>query len=434
MRTFLIIWIGQVASILGSEMTNFAVTLWAWQATEQATPLSLILLFTQIPRVIASSFAGVVVDRWNRKQLLVLGDTVAGISTVIVLGLFLTHRLEIWHLYITGGINGFFGYFQGLAYSASMSMIVPKQHYTRAAAMSEHITQFGSTIMAPALAGILYYTIGLVGILTIDLGTFFVAIATIWVVHIPQPERRKQNQENETLWQELTFGFRYIIKRSSLLAILVFLLLLYFVDTILYGIHSPVILARSANDAAVYANIQAATGIGGVVGASLLSIWGGFKRRIHGFLLGTVFSYSSMMVFGLGNSVTIWIVAAFFAAFFWPFISSSNQAIWLSKVEPDVQGRVFATRYLISQMTSPVGLALSGPLADYVFSPAMQPGGSLTPILGSFFDTGSGAGMAVQYTLFAFFGVLIGLAGYAFRQLRDVEIIVPDYGARQNET
>jgi len=209
LRTFLIIWIGQVASILGSEMTNFAVTLWAWQATEQATPLSLILLFTQIPRAIASSFAGVVVDRWNRKQLLVLGDTVAGISTVIVLGLFLTHRLEIWHLYITGGINGFFGYFQGLAYSASMSMIVPKQHYTRAAAMSEHITQFGSTIMAPALAGILYYTIGLAGILTIDLGTFF-------------------------------------------------------------------------------------------------------------------------------------------AAFFWPFISSSNQAIWLSKVEPDVQGRVFATRYLIS--------------------------------------------------------------------------------------
>jgi fumarate reductase subunit D len=307
-------------------------------------------------------------------------------------------------------------------------MIVPKQHYTRAAAMSDHITQFGSTILAPALAGSLYYTIGLGGILGIDLCTFLIAIATIGIVHIPQPERSPKNQKHETLWQELTFGFRYIFQRSSLLAMLVFLLILYLVDTVLYGIHSPLILARSNNDATVYATVQAAIGVGGVVGALLLSVWGGFQRRIHGFLLGTIFSYASMAVFGLGNSLFIWMIGGFFTAFFWPFISSSSQAIWLSKVEPEVQGRVFAARYLISQIASPVGLAISGPLADYVFSPAMQPGGSLAPILGKFFGTASGAGMAVQYTLFAFFGVLIGLAGYAFGRLRDVEIIVPDYG------
>ncbi|WP_414620435.1 MFS transporter [Calothrix sp. CCY 0018] len=427
LRSFLIIWVGQVASILGSEMTSFAVTLWAWQATGQATPISLILLFYQIPRVIASIFAGVLVDRCNRKQLMMLGDTVAGISTIVILCLFLLNQLEIWHLYITAAINGLFGYFQGLAYSASMSMIVPKQHYTRASAMSDHLTQFGSTILAPALAGTFYYRIGLGGIFAIDLITFVVAITTVWAVDIPQPERSKTNQATETLWQELTFGFRYIIKRSGLLFILLFLLVLYLFDTVLYGIHSPLILARSNNDAAMYATIQAAIGIGGIVGALLLSIWGGFKRRIHGFLLGTIFSYGSMMVFGLGNSPSIWIIAGFFTAFFWTFISSSNQAIWLSKVDPQVQGRVFAARYLISQIASPIGLAVSGPLADYVFSPAMKPGGSLASVLGNWFSTGSGAGMAVQYTLFAFFGVVIGLAGYGFRKLRDVEIIVPDY-------
>ncbi len=408
-------------------MTSFAITLWAWQATGQATPISLILLFNQIPRVIASSFAGVLVDRCNRKQLMMLGDTVAGISTIAIFSLFLVDKLEIWHLYIITGINGLFGYFQALAYSASISMIVPKQHYTRATAMSEHITQFGSTILAPALAGMLYYRIGLGGILAIDLITFLVAVATVWSVYIPQPERSEKNQESENLWQELTFGFRYIIKHSSFLAILLFLLILYLVDTVLYGIHSPLILARSNNDVAIYATIQAAIGIGGVAGALLLSIWGGFKRRIHGFLLGTIFSYGSMMLFGLGNSPSIWIIAGFFTAFFWPFISSSNQAIWLSKVEPKVQGRVFAARYLISQISSPVGLAISGLLADYVFSPAMKPGGSLASVLGSWFGTNSGAGMAVQYTLFAFFGVVIGLGGYGFRKLRDVEIIVPDY-------
>jgi MFS transporter, DHA3 family, macrolide efflux protein len=427
LHTFLIIWVGQFTSILGSEMTNFAISLWVWQAIGQATPISLILLSNQIPRVIASSFAGVLIDRFNRKKLMILGDTVAGICTIAIFGLFLTHHLEMQYLYITTAINGLFGYFQGLAYSASMSVIVPKQHYTRASAMNEHITQFGSTILAPALAGSLYYTIGLGGILAIDVMTFLIAITTVWAVHIPQPKLSEKKQASENLWQELTFGFRYIMKRSSLLAILLFLLVLYLVDTVLYGIHSPLILARSNNDATIYATVQAGIGVGGIIGALLLSVWGGFNRRIHGFLLGTIFSYGSMMVFGLGNSQLIWIIAGFFTAFFWTFISSSNQAIWLSKVEPEVQGRVFAARYLISQIASPVGLLVSGPLADYIFSPAMQPGGSLTSVLGSWFGTNSGAGMAVQYTLFAFLGVVIGLAGYGFRKLRDVEIIVPDY-------
>ncbi len=125
MRTFLIVWIGQLASMLGSEMTNFAITIWAWSVTGKATPLSFILFFTQTPKVFAALFAGVLVDRTHRQKLMIVGDLFAGCSTIAILCLFLSDRLEIWHLYFTGAVNGFFGFLQGLAYSASLALIVP---------------------------------------------------------------------------------------------------------------------------------------------------------------------------------------------------------------------------------------------------------------------------------------------------------------------
>lgn len=422
-----------MASILGSEMTNFAITIWAWEQTGQATPLSLLFFFTYTPRIIAASFAGLIVDRGNRKQLMIAGDTVAGLSTIAILLLFLSNHLQIWHLYVTTAMNGLFGYLQNLAYSASMTMIVPKQHYTRATAMSSYVTYSGSYIIAPALAGVLYYTIGLTGVLAIDLMTFVMAISTILCVSIPQPTRKSTSIAHQTLWQQFTFGFRYLLKRPSLLAILIFWLSFNLVDTVSLALGPAMILARSSNDATVLATVRSAIGVGGIVGAIALSVWGGSQRRIHGLLLGTALTSLSKMIIGLGRVPLSWMIAGFGAGVFAPAIDSSNQAIWLSKVEPDVQGRVFASRYLIAQITSPLGLAIAGPLADYVFEPAMSSNGRLSSIFGGVFGIGAGAGMALQYTIFCFCGALIGLGGYAFPSLRDVETIVPDHDAEQGQ-
>jgi MFS transporter, DHA3 family, macrolide efflux protein len=171
----------------------------------------------------------------------------------------------------------------------------------------------------------------------------------------------------------------------------------------------------------------AAAGIGGLAGAGVLSLWGGTKRHIYGLLLGNALANFSEMIAGLGRGLFVWGTAGFFGAFFSPWSNSANQAIWVSKVEPDVQGRVFATRYLIAQIASPLGLAIAGPLADYVFEPAMMPGGALTGLFGGIFGTGQGAGMALQYTLSSLCCVAIALSGYAFRVLRDVDAIVPDH-------
>lgn len=433
LRTFIIIWCSQVGSILGSEMTNFAVTIWAWNITGKATSLSLIILFTQIPRLIAALFAGILVDRCDRKLLMILGDAAAGISTIAIFILLTTNRLEIWHLYITAAFSGLFGYFQHLAYSASISALVAKQHYTRVAAMCNHVGQFGSNIIAPGLAGALYYVVGLQGILTIDIATFAIALCTIYFVQIPQyiPNRELESQKP---WQNLSFGWRYLLKNPSLRSLLIFLFIFNFIDYAISGIHASVILSRSHNNTAIFASVQSAIGLGGLVGAVLLSVWGGFKRRIYGMLLGTVLSYGCMVVFGLGNLPITWMLAGFFTAVFWSSISSSEQAIWLAKIPPEIQGRVFANRYLITQLAAPMGLAIAGPLADRVFQPAMLSGGILANTFGGLFGNDYSSGIALQYTLFAFCGVLLGLTGYTWGKLRNIELVIPDYEVNNKST
>jgi len=429
MRNFLIIWVGQIVSVLGSEMTNFAITIWAWELTGLATPLSLIFFFTYTPKVIAASFAGLLVDRWHRQRLMMLGDAAAGFSTIAILLLFLTNQLQIWHIYVTVAINGLFGYVQLLAFSASMSMLVPKQHYARATAMGEYITYSSSYIIAPALAGALYYQIGLAGILAIDVITCAIAVTSISIGTIAQPLASQFSSLSHNLFEDLTFGFRYLFQRPSLLAILIFWLCFHLFDYAGLAIFRPMILARSGSNAGVLASVQFALGTGGFIGAVLLTIWGGHKRRIHGLLLGTALMCLGKVMLGLGQLPWSWMAAGFLAGFFSPAIDSSNQTIWLSKVEPDVQGRVFASRFLIAQITTPLGLAVGGPLADYLFEPAMRTGGSLVGSLGAVFGSGFGAGMALQFTLFSFCSFLIGLGGYAFPVLRDVEDMVPDHDA-----
>jgi len=426
LRKFFIIWGGQLASILGSEMTSFAVTIWAWEATGKATPLALILFFTRLTRVITAIFGGLIVDRFSRKRIMILSDSAIALSTILLLFLLWAGTLQIWHFYLAALVSGIFGYIQGLAYTTTIPLIVPKQHYARANALRHQVSRFGSGVIAPALAGGLYPLVGLTGILLIDLGTFAIAVFSIALIRLPQAPPVETATE-ESLGQKLSFGFRYIFARPSLLAILIFLLSINLVGTAGGAIFSPMILARSGNNEAVLATVLSATGVGGLLGALILSVWGGPKPRIHGLLSGATLSNASGALMGLLKTPPLWVVASFLESFFSPVVGNSNGAIWMSKVEPGVQGRVFASRFLIAQITSPLGLAMAGPLADFVFEPAMQPSGMLAGVLGGVFGTGEGSGMAVQYTLFSLLGSAVGLCGYFFPVLRDVETIVPDH-------
>ncbi|PZO18375.1 MAG: MFS transporter [Leptolyngbya foveolarum] len=428
-RPFLLVWSGQTVSLLGSRMTTFATMLWAWQITGQATTLSFLWFFIQVPQVLMSPFAGVIVDRWDRKTLMMVGDAISALSTVALLLLHLTGHLHIWHFYLTGAINAAFAQIQELAYSASVALMLPKSQYSRASSL-EFLASYGSRILAPAAASLLYPVVGLVGIFAIDLATFVVAVSTVLTATIPQPIPSKAAQSEAgsalEIWHDMQFGFRYIFAIPPLRSFVLMAALFQFVHDLGDAVYAPMILARSGNDVALFGAVGVAAGMGGVTGSIIMTAWGGPKKRIHGVLLGIMGAGVSKTLLALGQSALVWLPTQFFASLNFPLMGSSEQTIWLFKVQPNIQGRVFAARWMMVQLASPVSFLIGGPLADWVLEPAMQPGGQLAPLLGHFFGTGSGAGMSVLYALTSIALVGIGLGGYAVSAIRQVETAVPD--------
>ncbi|MBE9215023.1 MFS transporter [Plectonema cf. radiosum LEGE 06105] len=428
MRTFIIIWLGQIVSTIGSYMTVFALTIWVWQVTGSATALTLVSFFVQLPRLLITPFSGIIVDRFNRKQLMLLGDIVAFLCTLTVGLLHFTNRLEVWHLYCVVGIYGGFGQIQTLAYSASIALIVPKEQYTRAGSMSAAVN-YASAIISPALAGGLYPIIGLGGIIAIDITTFAAGLMTLLISHIPQPPLEQSSNENpiqENIWQKLTFGFRYIFAKPPLLAMAIAFTLFALPNDIGKVLYNPLILARTNGDSQILGNVTTAAGLGGIVGALLLSTWGGFKRKIHGMLIGFIGAGFFRAFLAFTQIPWVWMSSMFLSTMHTPLFYSSSNAIWYAKVPSSLQGRVLAADQSIGVVISLTAPLIAGPLADKVFEPAMQPDGSLAPILGSIFGTGDGAGISVIYAIASFLMLMVGIGGYFFPTLRHVEQLLPD--------
>ncbi len=429
LRNFIILWSGQLVSTIGSTMSTFAFNIWAWEFSGQVTSLALVDFFTLLPSIFFAPIIGVIVDRCNRKLLMMLGDTITVALTSVVILLYLTNHLQVWHLYITGALAGTFNQIQWIAYSASVSLFVPKQHYARASSM-DFVSGYGANIVGPALAGYLYYAIGLGGICLIDIATFLIAISSILLIQIPQTEQKEaESQNNSDIWQEFGFGLRYIKARKGLLAILIAGLLFWLPYDICDLLYTPMILSRTGNNTFVLGSMASAAGLGGVIGALIIGRWGGPASRIKGVLFGMTGVGLSKTLLGFGQIPGVWILAQFLASLHSPLNGSSNTAIWMAKVHPNVQGRVFAARSLVEQLTSAFAYLIAGPLADKIFEPAMKSGSLLTPLFGKTFGTGTGAGISVLYVICAFCMSLVGLCGYRFRSLRNVEEILPDCDA-----
>lgn len=371
--------------------------------------------FSQLPSIPMTLVAGIIVDRWNRKRLMILGDSVAILSTVGIGILHLTHQLEVWHLYLAASLNGGFGQIQHLAYRASISTLVPPSQLTRANSMNSSV-HYGSVIMGPALAGVLYPLVGLSGILLIDGLTFSVAIATLLRTTIPQPLPPIPSSD-ETLFARLTVGFRTVWQQTGLRSLLLISTLFWFFHDFGETLYDPMILARSGGSAQVLASTATAAGLGGVLGAIVLSAWGGPKQAVNGMFTGFVGAGISKTLFGLGRSPQIWVPAQFCSSLNFPLLGSSETALWMQNIAPAMQGRVFAANALVGQGVSAIATIIAGPLADRVFEPLLQSDHPLATLLAPIIGTQPGAGIATLYILSSLGLLSIGLWGYTRKPL-----------------
>lgn len=429
-----IILIGQAVSILASNMTGFALSIWVFQKTNSATSLGIMTTAFTLPYLLIIPLAGVMVDRYNRKLMMAVSDLAAGMGTLTILVLSTTGNLQVWHFYAVNILIGLGNAFQWPAYSAAISTMVPKEKYGRANGMVS-LVEAAPGVVAPLLAGSLLPFIKLNGILLIDVATFILAIGLLMMVVIPSPKRTADGLAGQgNFWHEATFGFKYIFQRPSLFGYVIML----FIANLFLGfpnsVHVPMILSRTGNNSLLLGAVETAGAISWTVGSLVMSAWGGPKRRIYGALFGWMFyCIFGNILFGIGRSTEIWIPAILIAGLGSNVGVATSQAILQAKVAPDVQGRVFSARRLLTWFPDTFTPILGGMLADYVMEPAMRAQGWLASAFGWLVGASPGSGMALMMIFFGLLTSLTMISGYLIPKIRNIEDILPDHDELQKK-
>jgi len=424
LRPFLILLLGQGISLLGSSMTAFGLGVWVLEESGKVQDFALISLAASLPQALLSPLGGVIVDRWPRKMVLLIGQTGAVLISLTMAVLYWNQQLLVWHIIVLSAIAGSFNAVVLPAITASITMIVPKAKLSQANGLMA--TSIGIIqLLAPALAGVLIVVIELDGILMVDLVSFVAGIiALVWIA-IPDPERTAEKEEEPGFVRQLSFGWHYITERRGLFWLLLFHAVITFSIASIGLLFRPMVLGFT--DAQGLGLIVSASGLGMVMGGILVSIWGGPESKIKAIL------FASLLI-GIGCVLTpivpsVWAVAVggmiIMAAF--PLATTSNQTLFQRKVARDVQGRVSGFKRFVLGLMSPLAFLILGPLSDRVFEPMMAEGGSMVNTLGSLFGVGKGRGVALLVSALGCVTIFAVLLAYLNPRIRNLERELPDF-------
>ncbi len=424
MRVFSIVWAGQCVSVIGSGLTQFALGLWVYQQTGSVTRFALIALASVLPRLLFSPLAGVLADRWDRRRMMMFSDLIAGIGTLVIAWLFFTNQLAIWHIYLLTAISAVCNTFQWPAYTSAVTLLVPKAQLGRANGMIQ-FGQAAAEILTPTLAGVLLVTIKMWGVLCVDVLTFLFAVGTLVFVRFPrQAGVQKHPSLRSSFFKDAAAGWRYITDRPGLVGLLLFFAIVNFLWGMVGALIVPMILNFASPD--VLGLVISCAGGGLLTGSVIMSLWGGPKRRIFGVLNFELLSGLCFLLIGLRPSAALVALGAFGAHFTIAIISGSNQAIWQTKVPPEMQGRVFAMQQMVSNSMKPLAFLLAGPLADRVFEPLLAPNGALAGSLGQIIGVGPGRGIALLFLFMGCIKIVVAASAYGSPHIRRVEEELPD--------
>ena len=424
LRTFYILIATQMFSLIGSEMTALAVGIRVFKDSGSATPLAMAAFFAAVPRIITTSFAGVLADRWDRRYVMVIADAGQAVGTLLLLVSFASGHFQVWHLYVVSLIQAAFGTFQGPAFQASITMLVPDDQRDRANAILQ-MRSPAAGLVAPALAGVLFALVDATGVMVIDLLTFGVAVIVVILVHIPRPEQTDEGRAMQgSFWQETLVGFRVLWARRPLLIMLLAATLVNFFFNMVGVLFTPYILSLTGSETTLGV-LMSVTSAGAIVGGIVMSIWGGTRPRVHTALPGIVVTGVFFALFGITRSPLAMGVALFGLMFPIPIVNAAFDSILQAKTPPDLQGRVFAAVMQVALLASPIAYLLAGPLADHVFEPAV--GGATWDLFAPLVGSQAGSGMGLMAVIGGTLVMLTAAAFYAMPTVRHMEATLPDY-------
>ncbi len=419
LKKYIIFWLSQSVSQLGSAMTSFALILWTYTINHSALTVSLMSFCNYVPYIIVSLFAGTFVDRHNKKRIMLLTDSVAAGCSVIVLLLVVWNELQMWHIYLVNGVIGVMNAFQTPASSVAIGRIVPEDKLANVSGMNSFSSNL-TTVLTPVIASFLFAVSGLKVILLIDLGSFVVAFFILLFL-IPIPEREIEEENRVSVLAGCKEGFDFLVHNRGIFMVVLTMALLNFFSRLTYeNILSPMILARSGNNM-VLGIVNAVMGIGGIVGGIIVSTGKMSKNNVKMIYVSAVISFLfGDLLMGAGRNVVAWSVAGVAASLPIPFINAGQNVIFYSKVPDKMQGRVFAVRNAIQYSTIPIGILLGGVLADYVFEPFMASDCAVAAALHLLVGEGKGSGMALMFLCTGILGSLFSYASYRRKELQDL--------------
>lgn len=419
-KKYILLWISQSVSGLGSSMTGFALILWAYGQSHSALSVSLMSFCNYVPYVLFSLFVGGFIDRHSKKAVMLVSDSIAAAGSLAVLAFLLAGRLEVWHIYVINALIGVTNAFQQPASAVATGQLVPKEKISNVSGMNSFSGNL-IVVFAPMLAAFLFAAGGLSLILMIDLASFaFAFCALLFFISIPEKEQEKKHTSP---FAGISEGFSFLKREKGLLYIMLTMALINFFSRLTYeNILSPMILARSADNSIALGTVNACMGIGGIAGGIIVSLKKESRHNAVSIYISAALSFLfGDLMMAVGRNTFWWSVAAIAASLPIPFIMANQNAIMYRKIPEDMQGRVFAVRNAIQYSTIPVGIILGGYLADYVFGPFMASGSRLSGILGTIVGNGAGSGMAVMFLCTGICGFTVSMASCFNREIKKLD-------------
>ena len=407
MRNFLLLWITQAFSGLGSGMTSYALVIWSYTQKGSALATSMLMICSYAPYVLLSIFAGALSDKWNKKATMLICDTVAALTTVAMLALLHFDALEIWHLYVINAVNGLMNTVQQPASEVAVTRILPEKYYQKVGGL-KYFSNSLNTILKPIIATAILGIAGMGAIVAFDLLSFGVAFAVL-AFAIKIPGSSEDSQKQDKLLTSVKEGIGYLTKERGIFDLILFLASINLVASIYEAAFPAMLLSRDGGSEQALGLVNAVIGVTTLLGSILASFVKTPRSRVRVICNCLLFSMSfENFILAFGRTPFIWCIGGFLGWIAIPLMSTNLEAIMRLHIPVRMQGRVYSVRNSLQFFTIPVGYFLGGFLVDKVFEPvmALQKDGS---ILVRLFGSGKGSGAALLFFVIAFAGILVCL-------------------------
>lgn len=364
---FFTIWTGQQLSLLGSHAAQFALVWWLTTTTGSATVLATATTVALIPQIVLGPLAGAYIDRWNRRLVMLFADTFIALVSLWLASLFWSGAMQVWHVYIVMLARSLGDAFQWPAMAASTSLMVPAKHLTRIAGMNQTIKGLLIIVGSP-LGALLLSLLPLHGVMLFDLGTALFAVVPLLFIAVPQPIQLEPEKAKQSIWTDLSQGFRYLWGWTGAMVLIIGALIFKIALTPAFSFIPLLVRSHFGLGAPKLALLESGIGIGILLGGLVLSVWGGFRHKVYTLLMGIIGVGVGVGVAGIlpQNMFLAAIPSFFLVGLMIPMTDGSIMAILQSCVAPEMQGRVFALLGSLTSLSSPLGLAMAGPVSDWL--------------------------------------------------------------------